>query len=104
VIASSLVGVALCLSGSIAGAQSQPAVPASDVVTRSITAIGYQVGSDRYAPDTFAKAQGSLQMAENALAQKAGKDQIISTSLQTEQFAEHARALAVDRPCQQHCV
>jgi outer membrane protein OmpA-like peptidoglycan-associated protein len=72
-------------------------VPLQMYEARNAVDIAKSRGADRYAPDIFAKAQGSLQMAENDLAQKAGKDQIISTSLQTEQFAEDARALAVER-------
>jgi outer membrane protein OmpA-like peptidoglycan-associated protein len=38
-----------------------------------------------------------LQMAENALSQDSGKNQVISAARQTIQFAEDARALAVQR-------
>jgi outer membrane protein OmpA-like peptidoglycan-associated protein len=54
-------------------------------------------GADKYAPDIFSKAEGSLKMAENSLASKADKNAIISTARQTVQFSEDARALAVQR-------
>ncbi len=54
-------------------------------------------GAEQYASQIYAKAQSSLQMAENALTQDAGKNQVISAARQTIQFAEDARALAVQR-------
>ena len=72
-------------------------VPLQMYEARNAVEIAKSRGADQYAPDIFAKAQGSLQMAESALAQKSGKDQIISVALQTEQFAEDAPALAVER-------
>jgi outer membrane protein OmpA-like peptidoglycan-associated protein len=50
-----------------------------------------------YAPDVFGKAVSSLQMVENQLASKANKKQLVSTSRQTVQFAEDARALSAQR-------
>jgi outer membrane protein OmpA-like peptidoglycan-associated protein len=76
-------------------------VPLQMYEARNAVEIAKSHGADRYAADIFAKAQGSLQMAESALASKSGKDQIISTALQTEQFAEDARALAVERQDQE---
>jgi outer membrane protein OmpA-like peptidoglycan-associated protein len=54
-------------------------------------------GAEKYAPDIFAKAQGSLQMAENALSSDSSKSQVITIARQTIQFAEDARALAAER-------
>ena len=48
-------------------------------------------------PEIFTKASASLQMTENALAQKSDKNQVISTARQTIQFAEDARALSAQR-------
>ncbi|MGC2197364.1 MAG: OmpA family protein [Terriglobales bacterium] len=53
--------------------------------------------ADKYAPEIFSKAEGSLKMAENSLASKADKKDIISTVRQTVQFSEDARALSVQR-------
>jgi outer membrane protein OmpA-like peptidoglycan-associated protein len=64
---------------------------------RNAVEIAKSRGAEQYAPEVFSKAQSSLQMAENALTQDSGKNQIISTARQTIQFAEDARALAVRR-------
>lgn len=72
-------------------------VPLQMYEARNAVDIAKSRGADQFAPEIFTKAQASLQMAENALASKAGKDRVISAALQTEQFAEDARALAVDR-------
>jgi outer membrane protein OmpA-like peptidoglycan-associated protein len=54
-------------------------------------------GAAQYAPEILSKAQASLDEAENALARKADKKEIISTARQTVQFSEDARALAAQR-------
>jgi outer membrane protein OmpA-like peptidoglycan-associated protein len=59
--------------------------------------ISRSSGSDKYAAEIFSKAEASLKMAENALAQKADKKEIMSTARQAVQFSEDARALAVRR-------
>jgi outer membrane protein OmpA-like peptidoglycan-associated protein len=53
--------------------------------------------AEKYAPEVLSKAQGSLAMTESSLTSKADKKAIISTARQTAQFAEDARALAVQR-------
>jgi outer membrane protein OmpA-like peptidoglycan-associated protein len=53
--------------------------------------------ADQYAGEIYSKAEASLKMAENALASKANKKEIISTARQAVQFSEDARALAVER-------
>ncbi len=72
-------------------------VPLDLYEARSAVAIAKSRGADTFAPQIFAKAEGSLQMAENALAQGVGRDKIISAARQTIQFAEDARALAAER-------
>ena len=72
-------------------------VPLEMYEARNAVEIAKSRGADRYAPDVFSKAQGSLQMAENALASKADKKQTISLARQTVQFSEDARSLAVQR-------
>jgi outer membrane protein OmpA-like peptidoglycan-associated protein len=64
---------------------------------RNAVEIAKAHGADKYAPEIFSKAEGSLQMAENSVASKADKNATISTARQTAQFAEDARALAVQR-------
>jgi len=59
--------------------------------------IAQSRGADQYAPEIFSKAQSSLQAAENVLSKGSGKNQVISAARQTIQFAEDARALAVER-------
>jgi len=54
-----------------------------------------------YAPEIFSKAEASLKMAENALAAKKDKKDVISQALQTIQFSEDARALAVERQAEE---
>jgi len=72
-------------------------VPLDIYEARNAVDIAKSRGAEQYASEVFAKAQSSLQMAENALTQDAGKNQMISTARQTIQFAEDARALAVQR-------
>ncbi len=72
-------------------------VPLAIYEARNAVDIAKSRGAEQYAPEIFSKAQSSLQMAENALTQDSGKNQLISTARQTIQFAEDARALAVQR-------
>jgi outer membrane protein OmpA-like peptidoglycan-associated protein len=72
-------------------------VPLDMYEARNAVEIAKARGAEQYAPQVYAKAQSSLQMAENALSQDSGKNQVISTARQTIQFAEDARALAVQR-------
>ena len=72
-------------------------VPLDIYEARNAVEIAKSRGAEQYAPEIFSKAQSSLQMAENALTQDSGKNQLISTARQTIQFAEDARALSVRR-------
>ena len=72
-------------------------VPLEMYEARNSVEIARSHGAEKYAPESFTKAEASLKMAENALARKAGKKDIISTARQTVQFAEDARSLAVRR-------
>jgi outer membrane protein OmpA-like peptidoglycan-associated protein len=72
-------------------------VPLEMYEARNAVDIAKSRGADKYAPEIFSKAEGSLTMAENALASKADKKQIVSTARQTVQFSEDARALAAQR-------
>ncbi len=69
-------------------------VPLEMYEARNAVDIAKSRGADKYAPEIFSKAQGSLDIAENALARNADKKQIVSTARQTVQFSEDARALA----------
>src|SRR4029077_8635135 len=74
-----------------------PNVPLEMYEARNAVEIAKSRGADKYAPEVFSKAEGSLQMAENSLASKAERNAIISTARQTAQFSEDARILAVQR-------
>jgi outer membrane protein OmpA-like peptidoglycan-associated protein len=72
-------------------------VPLAMYEARNAVEIAKSRGAEQYAPEIFSKAQSSLEAAENVLAQDSGKNQVISAARQTIQFAEDARALAVQR-------
>jgi outer membrane protein OmpA-like peptidoglycan-associated protein len=72
-------------------------VPLDMYEARNAVDIAKSHGAEQYAPEIFAKAQSSLQMAENSLSSKADKSQIITNARQTIQFAEDARALTAER-------
>jgi outer membrane protein OmpA-like peptidoglycan-associated protein len=72
-------------------------VPLDVYEARNAVEIAKSRGADKYAPEVLSKAEGSLAMMENSLANKSDKKVVISTARQTAQFAEDARALAVQR-------
>jgi outer membrane protein OmpA-like peptidoglycan-associated protein len=72
-------------------------VPLQVYEARNAVDIAKSRTAEKDAPEIFAKAAASLQMTENALNGKADKREIVSTARQTIQFAEDARALAVQR-------
>ena len=76
-------------------------VPLEMYEARNAVEIAQSRGAEKYAPDVFAKAQGGLTMAENALTRKANKKEIVSLARQTAQSAEDARALTVERKDQE---
>ena len=67
-------------------------IPLELYEARNAVDIAKSRGAEADALEIFSKAKGSLEAAENALARKADKKEIISTSRQTVQFAEDARA------------
>jgi outer membrane protein OmpA-like peptidoglycan-associated protein len=72
-------------------------VPLDVYEARNAVEIAKSRGADKYAPELFSKAASSLATTENSLRSKADKKVVISTARQTAQFAEDARALAVQR-------
>ncbi len=72
-------------------------VPLAMYEARNAVQIADSRGAAQYAPDIFSRAQSSMQSAENLLSLDAGKTQVISAARQTIQFAEDARALAVEQ-------
>lgn len=74
-----------------------PNIPLEIYEARNAVEIAKSRGADKYAPEIFSKADGSLKMAENSLTSKADKNTVISTARQTVQFSEDARILTVQR-------
>jgi len=74
-----------------------PSVPLEMYEARNAVEIAKASGADKYAPDVFSKAEGSLKMAENSLASKADKNVVASTARQTVQFSADALLLTVQR-------
>jgi len=64
---------------------------------RNAVEIARSRGAEKYAPDIFAKAEGGLKLAENALARKASRKEIVSLARQAAQSSEDARALTAER-------
>jgi outer membrane protein OmpA-like peptidoglycan-associated protein len=72
-------------------------VPLDMYEARNAVDIAKSQGAEKYAPEIFSKATGSLLMAENSLASKSDKGKIVTNARQTTQFAEDARALSAER-------
>jgi outer membrane protein OmpA-like peptidoglycan-associated protein len=68
-------------------------VPLDMYEARNAVDIAKSRGAEKYAPDIFSKAQGSLQIAENSLSKKDNSKVVVSNARQTTQFAEDARLL-----------
>lgn len=64
---------------------------------RNAVQIARAMGADRYATDTFQKAEKSLAQAEAYQARNAGKNPVTMTARAAVQTAEDARAIAVKR-------
>ena len=72
-------------------------VPLEMYEARNAVEIAKSRGAEQYAPDVFSKAQGGLNLAENALARKASRKEIVSLARQAAQSSEDARALTAER-------
>jgi hypothetical protein len=64
---------------------------------RNAVQIARAIGADRYAAETFQKAQDSLSQAEAYQERKAGRKPVTMTAREAVQTAEDARAIAVKR-------
>jgi outer membrane protein OmpA-like peptidoglycan-associated protein len=71
-------------------------VPIEMYQARNSVEIAKARGAEKYAAVIFSKAQGSLSLAEAALARKADKKELISLARQTTQFSEDARAATAE--------
>ncbi len=76
-------------------------VPLEMYQARNAVEIARSRAADKYAPEIFSKAEGGLELAENALARKANKKEVISLARQTTQSSEDARALTAERQDQE---
>ena len=76
--------------------QPDPKVPVEIYEARNAVQIAQSSGADKYAADTFQKAQGTLQQAENYLKRKQRKPAIM-IARETAQTAEDARVIALKR-------
>jgi outer membrane protein OmpA-like peptidoglycan-associated protein len=74
-----------------------PRVPLELYEARNAVQIARASGADRYASETFQKAENSLQQAEAYQARKAGTKPVTMSARQAVQTAEDARAIAVQR-------
>ncbi|HEY2012256.1 MAG TPA: OmpA family protein, partial [Bryobacteraceae bacterium] len=59
--------------------------------------IARSMGADRYAPDTFSKAEEQLRMAQDQQARKADRSTVVTTARQAAQTAEDARTITMKR-------
>src|SRR5713226_6772280 len=64
---------------------------------RNAIQIARSSGADRYATETFQKAESNLKQAEAHRARNAGSKQVTMSARQAAQIAEDARAIAVKR-------
>ena len=64
---------------------------------RNAVQIARSLGADRYAAETFQKAEKSLQEAEAGQAGRAGRKPVTTIAREAVQMAEDARAIAVKR-------
>src|SRR6185369_16903704 len=64
---------------------------------RNAVQIARAMGADRFATDTFQKAEKSLAQAEAYQARNAGSKPVTMTARETVQTAEDARAIEVKR-------
>ena len=76
--------------------QPDPKVPIEIYEARNAVQIAQSSGADKYAADTFRKAQTTLQQAESYLKRKQRKPAIM-IARETAQTAEDARVIAVKR-------
>jgi len=72
-------------------------VPLDMYEARNALEIARSRSADKYAPDIFSKAEGSLRLAEGTLARKGSRKEVITLAKQTAQFSEDARVLSVER-------
>jgi outer membrane protein OmpA-like peptidoglycan-associated protein len=77
--------------------KADPKTPLELYEARNAVQIARAVGADRFATETFQKAEKSLAQSEAYEARKAGKKPVVMTAREAVQTAEDARAIAVKR-------
>ena len=77
--------------------KADPKVPLELYEARNAVQIARTVGADRFAPESFEKAEKSLAQAEAYQARDAGKKPVTMTAREAVQVAEDSRAIAVKR-------
>jgi outer membrane protein OmpA-like peptidoglycan-associated protein len=75
----------------------KPGVTLDVAEARNAVQLARLAGADKWAADTFAKAQGLLNEAEQAREAKRGRNQIMMPARQAAQTAEDARLIALQR-------
>ena len=78
-----------------------PKVPLEIYEARNAVSIAQGAGADTLAPDAFQKAVSSLGNADNLLAKKASRKEVIAAARDAVQTAADARAIALQRAAQQ---
>jgi len=78
-----------------------PKVPLEIYEARNAVSIAQSAGADSLAPDAFQKAVSSLGNADNLLAKKASRKEVIAAARDAVQTAADARAIALQRAAQQ---
>jgi len=81
-----------------------PKTPLSVYEARNSVEVAKDHGAEKFAPEVYSKAAGSLEQMEYAIKNKSGNDAVIAAARQTVQFAEDARALSVERQDQARIV
>jgi outer membrane protein OmpA-like peptidoglycan-associated protein len=78
-----------------------PKIPLELYEARNAVQIARWAGADRYAPESFEKAEQLLKQAESAQARKANRKSVAMTAREAAQTAEDARMIALKRQDQE---
>src|SRR5271163_1097145 len=78
-----------------------PKVPLEVYEARNAISIAQSAGAETLAPDAYQKALSSLGNADNLLAKKASRKEVIAAARDAVQTAADARAIALQRAAQQ---
>ncbi len=90
-------GLYASVSADIQAMRMDPRIPLGLYEARNAVKIALGTGADRYATDSFRKAEQLLEQAENYQTHNAGKKQVEMTAREAAQTAEDARTITVKR-------